>query len=62
MAAKKPTNAETKEPTNDYRVLGPIEHDGIVYRPDTQGNEALITLTEAQAAPLLALAVIDPIK
>ena len=37
---------------------GPLSHDGVLY----EGDDKLPALTDEQAAPLLAIGVIEPIK
>jgi hypothetical protein len=42
-----------------YRLVnGPLRHDGVLYR----GEDNLPALTEDQAAPLLAIGVIESVK
>ena len=45
------------EELNSYVVISPVQHDGLLYRPD-KDNVPLIVLTATQAEPLLALGVI----
>ncbi len=39
-------------------AIPPLSHDGVLY----EGDDKLPALTEEQAAPLLAIGVIEPIR
>ena len=44
---------------SSYKLAnGPLSHDGVLY----EGDDKLPALTDEQAAPLLAIGVIEPIK